>query len=263
MINPLEKQLNQKLSQGKKIFCAFFTLGYHSMKQTEELIVSCDKLGVDVVELGIPFSDPLADGPVIQASSEYVLNKGVRIKQAFDLVRRLRKRGVKVPIIFFSYFNIIYRMGVKKFVQEIKQAGFEGVLCPDLPPEENNVMEQELKRKGLAQIYLIAPTTNKNRLKQILKKSSGFVYYVSRTGVTGKKTEMSQSIGKKVKEIKAYTKLPVLVGFGVSKPEQIKKLIQSSDGVIVGSSLISAVKNSGQKNGSVKKYLKQLVNVCH
>lgn len=259
----LEILLRRKCVRGQKLFCAFLTLGYKSLKQTEELICLMDRLGVDVVELGIPFSDPLADGAVIQEASEYALAKGIRPQDAFELVARLRKQGVNMPIVFFSYFNPILQRGVRRFVADLKQSGFDGVICPDLPPEEDQALGKELSRAGLSQIHLIAPTTTRERVKKIVRKSHGFVYYVSRRGVTGVQEKLDLEISGKVSQIKRETSLPVLVGFGVSSEDQVKRITQAADGVIVGSALIQEIKRHGSNRVRLEHFLKRLVASCH
>ncbi len=263
MSNPLEKELKTKIENGKKIFCAFFTLGYKSLKDTEEWIRICDKLGVDIVELGIPFSDPMADGPTIQDSSQYALDHRIRIKDAFSMVKRLRASGVRVPIIFFSYYNIVLQIGLFDFVKQLKSSGFNGVLCPDLPPEEDDRLGVLLRRNQMSQIFLVAPTTTEERIRKITKKGSGFIYYVSRKGVTGKQNKLAPKIKKKISEIKKVSSLPVLVGFGVSSAEQVKKLLKDADGVIVGSALVEQIKQSGKNKLKVRKYLENFVQICH
>lgn len=259
----LESNLRDKIKKRKKLFCAFVTLGFKSLSETQSLIRLLDRLGADIVELGIPFSDPLADGPIIQEASEFSLRKGVCVEDAFKLVRGLRKEGVKVPIVFFSYFNPILHRGISRTVKDLVQSGFDGVLCPDLPPDEGEPLEQELLRAGLCEIHLIAPTTTRERMKKILAKSHGFVYYVSRRGVTGVQEKLDRELESKVKEIKRLTRLPVLVGFGVSSTDQIKKINRVADGVIMGSALISAIKSRGTENGSLEKLLSRLVKICH
>ncbi len=257
----LELDFRRKIKKGDKLFCAFITLGYKTLAQTKALIRMLDKIGADIVELGIPFSDPLADGPIIQAASEYALGKGIRPEQAFGLVKELRRDGVKVPIIFFSYFNPILRRGISKTVRDLKQAGFNGVLCPDLPPDAGEPLEKELARAGLCQIHLIAPTTPRERMKKIVSKSHGFIYYVSRRGVTGVQKKLDAELISKVREIKRMTKLPVLVGFGVSSEDQVREINRAADGVIMGSALISAIKNLGA-NSSLEKHLVRLIAGC-
>jgi len=259
----LESSLRGKIKRGQKIFCAFVTLGYKSLGETQSLIQLLDKLGADVVELGIPFSDPLADGPIIQEASEFSLKKGVQVGDALKLVKSLRKKGVMVPIVFFSYFNPILHRGISRMVKELKESGFDGVLCPDLPPDEGEPLERELLRAGLCQVHLIAPTTTRERARKILARSHGFVYYVSRRGVTGVQSKLDKELQSKVREIKRMTRLPVLVGFGVSSSEQIKKINQVADGIIMGSALISAIKAHRQKNGSLERLIAGLIKICH
>ncbi|HTL48618.1 MAG TPA: tryptophan synthase subunit alpha [Verrucomicrobiae bacterium] len=229
----------------KKIFCAFLTLGYPSLAKTEALVKDFEKAGVDILELGFPFSDPMADGPTIQFSSEEALKHGVRLEDAFELVRKLRKDKVSLPIIFFSYYNPIFSQGTKTFLKKAKSAGFDGVIIPDLPPDAEADFHRQAARAGLAEIFLVTPTTSPERSLRIAKQSRGFIYYVSLKGVTGARKSLPADIRGHVTKIRRKEKKPVLIGFGVSGPEQAKSLAAFSDGVIVGSAIIDAIRHSG------------------
>ncbi len=257
-MNCLESRIKKIKKDKKKIFCAYVTLGYPALSFTEKLITEFNKIGVDIIELGIPFSDPLADGPTIQDASFVALKNKTKVCDAFNLVSRLRKKGVTLPIIFFSYYNIIYHYGIKDFVHKLVQNGFDGVLCPDLPPEEDKYFDRQLRKNDLSLIYLIAPTSPHVRMKMLAKKSRGFIYYVSRRGVTGARHDLARDLSVNLKQIKKYTQKSVLVGFGVSDKNQIKTICSVSDGVIVGSAIINEIK----KTKSVKKtslFVKKLV----
>ncbi len=244
MTNRLFLKIREVKTQRKKLFCAFLTLGYPSLGMTEKLILEFEKLGVDIIELGFPFSDPLADGPTIQASSEYALKKGVRLEDAFQITSRLRKKGVRIPLIFFTYFNPVFHYGSERFVARAKQAGFDGIIIPDLPPDEESAFQRKCRKENFAQIFLIAPTTSPARAAKIASKSQGFIYYVSLKGVTGARKALPLDVEKQLRSLRKITRKPFLVGFGVSRPEQASELCRFSDGVIVGSALIEELKHA-------------------
>lgn len=244
----------------KKIFCAFLTLGYPNVKTTKALILEFEALGVDIIELGFPFSDPMADGPTIQFSSERALEKGARLKHAFDLVAELRREGCKVPIVFFTYLNPVYSLGLKNFANKAKSSGFDGVIIPDLPPEEEKEFSKECRRINLSQVFLIAPTTRPERAVKIAKACGGFIYYVSLRGVTGARKAVASDVAENLKSLKKITKKPLLIGFGVSSPEQARDLSSISSGVIVGSAIVESIRKSGGKVKPVVKFVKSLVS---
>lgn len=258
-MNRLKQTMSDVLQRKRKIVCAFLTLGYPSVSQTEKLIVEFEKIGVDVIELGFPFSDPLADGPTIQRSSEYALKHGVKLQDAFKVVASVRKQGVNTPIVFFSYINPIYALGIEKTAKLLAQSGFDGVVIPDLPPDELGKTEQALKKNNLLQIHLVAPTTEAKRARWIAKKSQGFIYYVSLRGVTGARQKLGNDLAPHVKALKRIAKIPVLVGFGISTREHVKKVSRIADGVIVGSAIVQSL---SKKNGGIRKtirFVKSLV----
>ena len=185
MKNRLIEKVNEARQSGRKLFSAFLTLGYPSVSSTEKLIKGFAERGVDLVELGFPFSDPLADGPTIQFSSEKALKGGVTLNDAFRVARRLRKEGVTIPLVFFSYLNPIYQRGLREFPGALKRAGFDALIVPDCPPEEDALLWKSCRRAGIAPIFLVAPTTRFERARKIFARSSGFIYYVSVRGVTG------------------------------------------------------------------------------
>ncbi len=259
MKNLLQKNLEAKLAKKQKIFCAFLTLGYPNLAATEKLVEQFEKAGADIIELGFPFSDPMADGPTIQYSSEQALKHGVKVKDAFNLVTRLRKRGVKVPIIFFTYLNPIFHYGLKRFVQDAKRSGFDGVLVPDLPPNEESGFEADCRKAGLANIFLVAPTSQADRVKMIARHSEGFIYYVSLRGVTGARKALASDIKASIAQLKKVTTKPVLIGFGVSTPEQAKNLSRQSQGVIVGSAIVDVLRKSNGRIEPAIAFVKKMV----
>lgn len=258
-MNRLAKVTAVASASGRKLFCAFTTLGYPDLVKTEKLVLGFARDGVDIVELGFPFSDPLADGPTIQYSSEQALAGGVRLKDAFDLARRIRRKGCEVPLVFFTYFNPVFHYGAKKFLREACEAGFDAVLVPDLPPDQEEEFRAEVKARGLQQIFLIAPTSSPERTRMIARESQGFIYYVSLRGVTGARQAVPSEIRQHLKEIRKTTSKPVLVGFGVSKPDQARSLSQWSDGVIVGSAIIDRIRKAGGRIEPAAAFIREMV----
>ena len=242
-----------------KLFCAFLTLGYPNLKATETLILEFEKAGVDIIELGFPFSDPMADGPTIQYSSEKALEKGVKLEDAFRLVSKLRKQGCKVPILLFTYLNPVYKYGTQKIVTRAAQSGFDGFIIPDAPPEEEPELTAACNKAGLSRVFLVAPTTEKKRASFLAGKSQGFIYYVSLRGVTGARKALPADIRNNLKSLKRVTKKPVLIGFGVSSPEQSRALGKISEGVIVGSAIVEQLRQSGGKTGPAVSFVRKMV----
>ncbi|MFQ5465303.1 MAG: tryptophan synthase subunit alpha [Thermodesulfobacteriota bacterium] len=234
--------------KGEKALVAFITAGDPDIETTESLIVELEGAGADIIELGIPFSDPMADGPTIQASSERALARGVTLKDVLALVERARKK-TDIPIVLFGYYNPIFAFGLRRFARAARAAGADGVLVVDLPPEEADELKCELDSVGLDMIFLLTPTSDSRRMRLAAQKGSGFVYYVSLTGVTGARKKLSADIPGYVKRIRRFTDLPVGVGFGISTPEQAARVGRSADGVIVGSAIVNVIaRGSGGKN---------------
>lgn len=243
----------------KKLFCAYLTLGFPNLALTRTLIPILEKAGTDILELGFPFSDPLADGPTIQFASDRALKNHVSIRDAFRLVQELRKKGVRFPVLFFSYVNPILNHGVKRLARDLKSSGFDGLIIPDLSIEEGKSFERIFKRAGLCLVYLIAPTTRPARMKQIASRSEGFIYYVSLRGVTGARRFVSQDLAGNVRILKRISRKPVLVGFGVSRPEQVRQIGRLADGVIVGSAIVDQIRKSSKPPAAVKRLVSGLV----
>lgn len=252
MKNRIHQATQAAHAERRKIFCAFLTAGFPSLKITESLILEFDRHGVDVLELGFPFSDPLADGPTIQYASEQALKNRVTVSQALHLVKSIRKQGVKLPIVFFTYLNPIHRFGYERFVKQAAAAGIDGLLVPDLPLEEESRLSALCRKHGLLQIFLIAPTTSKDRSRLIVRKSEGFIYYVSLRGVTGARNALPADIKQHIQQIKRGTQKPVLVGFGVSNPKQAARLSRYSDGVIIGSAIIDCLRRRQGKQKAIQ-----------
>ena len=199
--------------------------------------------GADVLELGVPFSDPLADGLTNQLAAQRALDGGMTAARVFELVRRLREKS-QVPIVFYTYYNLVFSNGVEEYVRAAKEAGVDGMLTLDLPPEEADELLAACAKHGLKTVFIVAPTTPASRLPRISAAATGFIYYVSREGVTGVRDQVAANIPEAVARIRQHTALPVAVGFGLSTPEQVKQVARVADGVVVGSALVNVIKDN-------------------
>jgi len=251
--------------KGEKALIPFVTAGYPDLATTEKLIYEIEKNGADLLELGVPFSDPMADGPVIQYSSERALQKGTNLKMILALVKTVRLK-TDMPIILMGYFNPFFSYGLKRFTEDAKRVGVDGVLVVDLPPEEAGDMITHAGAVGLDLIFLLAPTSDQKRINLIVKNATGFIYYVSLTGVTGIRSSLDRDIRKQVTRIKKITSIPIGVGFGISTPQQAKTIAKWADAVVVGSALIKKIKESKSPKaivanvGKLIKSLKEAIN---
>ncbi|OQA57418.1 MAG: Tryptophan synthase alpha chain [Candidatus Omnitrophica bacterium ADurb.Bin277] len=241
--NFLTLKLREAAKKNKKLCCIFLTLGYPDLAATERLILSAERSGVDIIELGFPFSDPLADGPTIQDSSEKALAKGATVRSGFRLVRRLRRRGCEIPLVFFGYMNPVYSYGGKDFVRDARAAGLDGLIIPDLPIEEEKDFQKECSAKGLHIVRLVAPTTKDARALKLVRSSGGFVYYVSLRGVTGARKALPDDLAPRLRKLRKMTSKPILAGFGISTPAQAAAISKIADGVVVGSAVINRIRN--------------------
>lgn len=254
-MNRIDKKFKNLRKAKKKALIAFITAGDPNLATTERLALEFDRLNVDILELGVPFSDPLADGPTIQAASQRALKNRVNLRDIFQLVKRLRRK-VELPIALLTYCNIVYRFGVKDFVKQAKLAGVDGVIVPDLPVEEAADLIREAKRLKFATIFLLAPTSDRKRIKKVTLNCSGFIYYVSLTGTTGVRKHLPKELIKKVRQIKRVTTKPVCVGFGISHAQQAKAVARVADGVIVGSAIIKVIERNVGRKELVSKVVK-------
>lgn len=224
----------------------FVTVGDPSLEATVEVVVAMAEAGADLVELGIPYSDPVADGPTIQASSQRALDRGTRLADVFGVVRKIRTKS-EVPLVLFTYCNPVYRYGLERFMREAAEAGADGVLMPDLPPEEAAELRAEANRHGLAVIFLVAPTTSDERIALIGEATSGFLYLVAALGVTGARSELAGNLEPYLRRVRAQTSVPLAVGFGVSTPEHAGQIAgMGADAVVVGSALVDRIGRWGQ-----------------
>ncbi len=255
------EELGQK---GEKAFIAFITAGDPDLETSESLVVELEKKGVDIIELGVPFSDPLADGPTIQAASERALKNKVSLKDILRLVKSLRK-SVEIPLVLFTYYNPLHRYGLDKFTRDAARAGVDGVIVPDLPPEEGKELKIYAGKVGLDTIFLVAPTSTRERIKLVAKNSTGFIYYVSLVGVTGARDTLTEAIKPALRKIRRFTKKSIAVGFGISRTHQVKEVISFADGVIVGSVIVKKIEeNLNCKNltGKVGSFVEGLVKAA-
>ncbi len=233
----IDERFALRRAEGRPAFVAFLTAGDPSLERTVTAAFELDAAGADVLELGVPFSDPLADGPVIQRSSERALARGVTLAPVLEAVRRIRERST-LPLLLFSYFNPLLQHGLARLAREAKEAGLDGVLVTDLPPEEAGEWLAEARRAELDTVFLASPTSPPERLRKVAEASRGFVYAVSRMGVTGERRALSADARPLVERLRALTKVPIALGFGLSTPEQVKDAAEVADGVVVGSALV-------------------------
>jgi len=242
-VNRIDKRFNDISRQKRKAFIAYICAGDPDIPTTEKLVLELDQVGVDILELGIPFSDPLADGPTIQKASQRALKKGINMDKIFSLIRSLRKK-TGIPIVLMGYYNPVYSYGIARFIKEATRSGADGIIVPDLIPEEADELIFVARQYDFKTIFLVAPTSTRKRIKLIAEKSTGFIYYLSLAGVTGARAVLPTRIRDHIKEIKALSRKPVCVGFGVSTTRQVKSLSAYCDGVIVGSAIINKIENS-------------------
>jgi tryptophan synthase alpha chain len=236
----------------KKGFIVYIGAGDPNLAATRELVLAFDKAGVDILELGVPFSDPLADGLVNQLAAQRGLESGTTPPKLLATIAAIRQQS-KIPIVLYIYFNLIHKVGLEKFISACTNAGVDGLLVLDLPPEESDNYEALMKKSGLCHIYLVAPTTPEDRMELIVKRGSGFIYYISREGVTGMQSKVASNLASQVAKIRAHTDLPIAVGFGISNPEQAKLVAQEADGCVVGSAVVNQIAEHGKSPELVAK----------
>jgi tryptophan synthase alpha chain len=247
------------LFQSKPSLVAYLTCGDPDLATTRDIVFAAIDAGAEVIELGVPFSDPVADGPVIQRASERALRRGTTLQQVLALAKEIRKRS-QAGLIIFSYLNPILRMGLAKFSAVAQDAGLDGALLTDLPVEESHTCLAEMQKRRLAMVFLAAPTSTDERLKQIARASSGFVYAVSRTGVTGTRQQMPEDAPKLVGRLRKYTDLPVAVGFGISTSAQFHAVGKFAEAAVVGSAIVATIEhNPGKEAESVAQFVRSLV----
>ena len=246
----------------RKGFIIYIGAGDPDLESTRRLGLAFDQLGVDLLELGVPFSDPLADGLVNQLAAQRGLESGTTPAKVLETVAALRNDS-QIPVVLYVYFNLIHRYGLDRFIQDAAQAGVDGLLVLDLPPEESGNYEALMRQAGLCNIYLVAPTTPDDRIELIVKRGAGFIYYVSREGVTGMQTKVADTIAQMTAKIRAHTTLPIAVGFGISTPEQARIVAANAQAVVVGSAIVDRIARSGKAKDLVQQvgeFVKTLVD---
>jgi tryptophan synthase alpha chain len=261
-MNRIQERFARLHRAGAKGFIVYIGAGDPDLKATRELALAFDQAGVDILELGIPFSDPLADGLVNQLAAQRGLESGTTPPKVLETVAAIRKKS-QVPIVLYIYFNLIHRIGTENFIRDAAKAGVDGLLVLDLPPEESENYESLMRKHGLSHIYLVAPTTPEERMEYIVKRGSGFIYYVSREGVTGMQKQVAANLAQQVAMLRAHTSLPIAVGFGVSNPEQAKLVAQVADAVVVGSAVVNQIAEHGKSKDLAErlgKFVKTLAD---
>jgi tryptophan synthase alpha chain len=247
--------------EAKPALVAYVTCGDPDLTTTRDVILAAIDAGASVIELGVPFSDPLADGPVIQRASERALNHGTSLQHVLTLAAEVREHSQSVGLVIFSYLNPILRMGLSRFCHVARHAGVDGILITDMPVEESAEYLREARKNNLATIFLAAPTSTDQRLKLIAGVSTGFIYAISRTGVTGARQQMTGDAAALVKRIRRFTKLPIAVGFGISTPAHFKAVGKFAEGAVVGSAIVHAIEqNPGREAATVAEFVGSLVS---
>jgi tryptophan synthase alpha chain len=246
--------------QTRPSLVAYVTCGDPDLATTRDVVLAAIEAGADVIELGVPFSDPVADGPVIQRASQRAIEHGTTLVDVLKLAAEVRQHAQSTGLIIFSYLNPILRMGLEKFCKVARHAGVDGALLTDLPVEEASDCLREMRRNELATIFLAAPTSTDERLKRIAEASTGFVYAVSRTGVTGARQQLAEDARRLVRRLRKRTKLPIAIGFGISTPEQFAAVGEFADAVVVGSAIVETIeRNPGKEAVHVAEFIQRLV----
>jgi len=259
----IEDAFDQLNREGRKGFIPFITAGDPDLETTGELLIELSRAGVTVIELGVPFSDPMADGPVIQRASERALKHGFGIADLLCVVASFR-RQFETPIILFSYFNPLLQFGLQRLAAEAKAAGIDGVLVTDLSPEEAEEFEGELRAHDLDLIFLVAPTSTDQRLRLVAQHARGFIYAVSRAGVTGVRTNVSAEAERLVNRVRKFSQLPIAVGFGISSVDQVKDVQRYADAVVIGSAIVSEIERlqgtTSELAPQIGRFVKELID---
>jgi tryptophan synthase alpha chain len=244
-MNRIVERFDRLKQDRQRGFIIYIAAGDPSLAATEELALDFERAGVDILELGVPFSDPLADGLVNQLAAQRGLEAGATPEKVLQTVRAIRRRS-QIPIVLYIYFNLMHRRGVESFIRDAAESGVDGLLALDLPPEESGNYEALMRDAGMCNIYLVAPTTPEDRIEYIVTRGAGFIYYVSREGVTGMQQKVADSIGVMTARIRTHTNLPIAVGFGISTPEQARLVAQCADAVVVGSAVVNQIAQHGR-----------------
>ena len=259
MKNRISQLFNNLIEKKRAGLGIFITAGDPNLEISQKIFDSLPDFGADFIELGMPFSDPMADGPAIQSSSLRALNQGMNLNKTLLMVKNFRSKDIKTPVILMGYYNPIYQYGLEKFITDSQNFGVDGFIIVDMPPEEDEEFVKYLKNTNMDLVKLLTPTTDEERLQKVLENSSGFLYYVSVTGITGTKKASIEEIEKSLNRIKIFTKLPIAVGFGISTQKQIKEISHVANAAVVGSHIIKIIENDYKNNlFNVEKVLNEV-----
>ena len=258
MINRIDNKFKELRNKKKKALISFITSGDPNQKTSKKILDLLNNKNIDLIEIGFPFSDPMADGPTIQKSSQRAIKSKTNLESTFGLIKNFRSKESKTPIILMGYFNPVFQYGLKRFFKKCEEVGVDGLIIVDLPPEEDQYISKYAEEYNVHNIRLITPTTDKRRLKDVLKHASGFLYYVSVMGITGTKKPLVSTVKKSIKQIRKISKLPICVGFGISKKSQIQSLNKFADGCVIGSALVKFIEEFSQTKISEKKMLNNI-----
>jgi tryptophan synthase alpha chain len=252
------ERIGNLFNTGHAALMPYFPLGFPNAETSLDVITAMSEAGADAFEVGLSFSDPLADGPVIQHATQIALEKGITVKQSLSMIAELRTRGVTQPFLVMGYYNPMLAYGLERFVDEAAAAGADGFIVPDLPPEEADELDRSCRARGLGLIYFLAPTSTDERVQLVAQKAQGFIYLVSIAGVTGARTQVASGLGDFVGRIRRATSTPIAIGFGVSTPEQAGEVSRIADGVIVGSALVQIVDRAVDKPQAAAQFIREL-----
>lgn len=258
-MNRVEQKFNSINRSGKAALVCYVTTGDPSLETTESIVLNLEKSGADIIELGVPFSDPMADGPTIQRASERSLMAGTNLHNVLEIVKNIRKSS-DIPLILFGYYNPFFSYGLEKFARDAKECGVDGILVVDLPPEESEEFKKHLDKNGLSMVFLLAPTSTEERIRLVSENAGGFIYLVSITGVTGSRPDMEYSLAPLTKLIKKKSGTPVGIGFGVSSSQQVREISSYADAVIVGSALVKIIEEHENNKAMMLKSISNFVS---
>ena len=256
--NRITKAFEMCRTKGEAAFIPFVTAGDPDLDTTYDLVLTMAESGADIIELGIPFSDPLADGPTIQAASQRALQAGVNPDEILDVVELIRRES-QIPIVLMGYYNPVLKYGLSAFAERASEAGADGTIIPDLPLEEARDWQRRASENGIANIFLVAPNTPEKRVEKIAKRSKGFLYYVSVTGITGARKRLPLELTQDLERVRSLSPVPVAVGFGISRPEQVSMLREHADGIIVGSAIVKIIEANAQTKKGLLREIRAFV----
>jgi len=261
-MNRIDQRFQELNAAGKTAFIPYITAGDPTLAKTEEIVYALEKAGADIIEFGVPFSDPIGDGPVNQEAALRALKHHVTLKDIIALIKKIREKS-EVAILIFTYYNPVLAYGIEAFAKDAAAAGADGVLCVDLPPEEADEYKAALDANNLRTVFLLSPTSTEKRIQLIAKQSTGFIYYVSRLGVTGEQADLAADLEQAVANVQKHTDTPVAVGFGISTPDQARKVAGMAQGVVVGSAIVRMIGELGESPETAEKvgaFVKTLVD---